>query len=286
MRQNFARPSGIWPHHRLTLRGTFPYGPRAMSGRQRAKTVVWLEERRESTQSKARPAPGVEPDPLYGVVLLKTAMELKRRQDVASKEAEAMAHGYREMVNRVVRETKLAYFDLALVLESIRLTEKNKGILEQFLKIAEGRYSVGQATQADVLKAQTQLSKMVEELLRMGRERPMFEAELLRALGAEIGARFLDTCERDLQIQVVRQRALDEGVEHRILELLPPRGFERLLGHAGALRFDERRRRGIGRHVVRSDGAGGEQRRDTGQQGVSHGSLPTESTQRRRRSCR
>ena len=109
--------------------------------------------------------------------------KLKLRQDVASKEAEAMAHGYREMVNRVARETKIAYFDLALVLESIRLTEKNKDILEQFLKIAEGRYSVGQATQADVLKAQTQLSKMVEELLKMARERPMFEAELLRALG-------------------------------------------------------------------------------------------------------
>jgi outer membrane protein TolC len=109
--------------------------------------------------------------------------KLKLRQDVASKEAEAIAHGYSEMVNRVVRETKVAYFDLALVLESVRLTEKNKSILEQFLKIAEGRYSVGQATQADVLKAQTQLAKMVEELLRMARERPMFEAELLRALG-------------------------------------------------------------------------------------------------------
>jgi len=109
--------------------------------------------------------------------------KLRLRQDIASREAEAMAHGYREMVNRVVRETKIAYFDLALVLESIRLTEKNKGILEQFLKIVEGRYSVGQATQADVLKAQTQLSKMVEELLKMARERPMFEAELLRALG-------------------------------------------------------------------------------------------------------
>jgi hypothetical protein len=81
MRQNFASPSGMWTRHRLTLRGTFPYGPRAMSGRQRVKTVVRLEERKESTQSKARVAPTVEPDPLYGVVLLKTAMELKRRQD-------------------------------------------------------------------------------------------------------------------------------------------------------------------------------------------------------------
>ncbi|ATB46503.1 MULTISPECIES: hypothetical protein [Myxococcaceae] len=52
-----------------------------MSGRHRAKTVVRLEEARQSTPTQRAPTPPVEPDPLYGVVLLKTAMELKRRQD-------------------------------------------------------------------------------------------------------------------------------------------------------------------------------------------------------------
>ncbi|MCP3103772.1 hypothetical protein LZ198_33300 [Myxococcus sp. K15C18031901] len=52
-----------------------------MSGRQRVKTVVRLEEARQSTTPKAPAAPVVEPDPLYGVVLLKTALELKRRKD-------------------------------------------------------------------------------------------------------------------------------------------------------------------------------------------------------------
>ncbi|MFP2931302.1 hypothetical protein ACLESO_40165 [Pyxidicoccus sp. 3LG] len=53
-----------------------------MSGRQRAKTVVQLEEARQSVTPRATtPAPPVEPDPLYGVVLLKTALELKRRKD-------------------------------------------------------------------------------------------------------------------------------------------------------------------------------------------------------------
>lgn len=105
------------------------------------------------------------------------------RQDVAARDAEAAGYGYQEAVNRVVREAKVAYFDLALVIESANLVEKNRLILGQFLKIAEGRYSVGQGTQADVLKAQTQLSKMTEELIKLGRERPMFEAELVRALG-------------------------------------------------------------------------------------------------------
>ena len=105
------------------------------------------------------------------------------REQVAAKDAESLGYGLRETGNRVARDVKLAYFDLALTEETIRQLQSNRLILEQFLKIAEGRYTVGQATQAEVLKAQTQLSRMSEELLRMERDRPVMEAELLRLLG-------------------------------------------------------------------------------------------------------
>jgi hypothetical protein len=51
-------------------------GPREMNRRQRARTVIELDPRRAT----------VEPDPLYGVALLKTALELKRRQDGSPEE--------------------------------------------------------------------------------------------------------------------------------------------------------------------------------------------------------
>lgn len=51
-----------------------------MNRRQRAKTVIELEPRRSATPEPEK-APALEPDPLYGVALLKTALELKRRQD-------------------------------------------------------------------------------------------------------------------------------------------------------------------------------------------------------------
>lgn len=137
------------------------------------------------------------------------------REDVAAKDAEAVGYAYRETVNRVVRDVKAAYFDLALVIESTGLTEKNKQILEQFLKIAESRYAVGQGNQADVLKAQTQLSKMVDELIRLGRERPAMEAELSRALGrrSDVGAPLPETLrlqETALQLEALRETALKE----------------------------------------------------------------------------
>ena len=105
------------------------------------------------------------------------------REAVAAKDAESVALGYRETVNRVVRDVKVAYYDLALIERSIEIVERNKQLVAQLLHIAEGRYSVGQGAQADLLKVQTQLAKMDEELLRMRRERRSMEADLARAVG-------------------------------------------------------------------------------------------------------
>lgn len=105
------------------------------------------------------------------------------RREVAERDASMLEQGYRETVNRVTREVKVAYYDLALAIENIRLLNETTRVLEQFLRIVESRYSVGQGAQADVLKAQTQLAKMREELLRMERERPVMEAELAKLAG-------------------------------------------------------------------------------------------------------
>lgn len=114
--------------------------------------------------------------------------KLGLREEVATREAEAAGHNYQEAANRAIRDLKAAYFDLGLVVASTQLVEKNRKILEQFLRIAETRYGVGQGNQADVLKAQTQLSRMLEELIKLARERPMLEAELNRILGRRIAA--------------------------------------------------------------------------------------------------
>lgn len=135
------------------------------------------------------------------------------RQDVAAKDAEAIEQGYRETSNRVVRDLKIAYFDLGLAAQTVGLLTDNVLVLEQFLRIAESRYSVGQGTQADVLKAQTQLAKMSEELLRMQREIPVTEAELGRILGragpgGAIGAVLPPPRELRLDLGALREAAL------------------------------------------------------------------------------
>ncbi|MEK7360593.1 MAG: TolC family protein, partial [Pseudomonadota bacterium] len=143
------------------------------------------------------------------------------REQVAAKDAETLGYGLRETSNRIVRDVKLAYFDLALTDETVRLLQGNRRILEQFLRIAEGRYGVGQAAQADVLKAQTQLGRMSEELLRMERERPVMEAELVRLLGRRGNA-------SPIAVQLPRLR--DAGLKIEALQEVALRERPQLLG--------------------------------------------------------
>jgi len=126
------------------------------------------------------------------------------RREVAERDAEALQYGFRETANRVSRDVKLAYFELARVLESIRLVQETTRVLEQFLRIVESRYAVGQAVQSDVFKAQTQLGKMREELVRMERERPVTEAELAKLLG-RTGAAPIDARVPDARLPETRK---------------------------------------------------------------------------------
>jgi outer membrane protein TolC len=147
------------------------------------------------------------------------------RKDVAAKDAEAIEQGYHETVNRVVHDLKTAYFDLGLTLEMIKLVEKNKQTLERFLRIAEERYKVGQGSQADVLKAQTQASRMLDRLLVLAREQPVLEAELIRTLGRNTKGEIpipmpLQIQEVPLNLETLQQEALTQRPQLLALQSL------------------------------------------------------------------
>ena len=155
------------------------------------------------------------------------------RQDIAAKDAEAVGYGYQETVNRITRGIKTSYIDLGLTLEMTKLVKKNKLILEQFLRIAEGRYEVGQGSQADVLKAQTQVSRMTDELLKLARERPTIEAELIRALGrsANVAAPIPappQLSEEILNLESLRETALRQRPQLLALQSLVARNDKAL----------------------------------------------------------
>ena len=63
---------------------------------------------------------------------------------------------------RVIAELKTAYVEFRYLSRSLEILERNKERLEQFRQIAEARFSVGQGVQQDVLKAQVEISLILE----------------------------------------------------------------------------------------------------------------------------
>ena len=97
--------------------------------------------------------------------------KLRLRGEIASKEAEAEAQQYRATALNVISRLKQAYHRLHHAYEMTDLLERNRELLRSLLRTTEARYSVGKAPQADVFRAQTQLTLIETRLIQIEREK-------------------------------------------------------------------------------------------------------------------
>lgn len=97
---------------------------------------------------------------------------------IASAEAEAQHWNHQMVQRQVVSDLKQAFYDLYLIRKSIDILLKNRELLENFEQIAQSRYQVGKAVQQDVLKAQLELSKVLDRTLILGQKKRIAEAKI------------------------------------------------------------------------------------------------------------
>ena len=97
---------------------------------------------------------------------------------VASSDADSEWWVFEQTRRNVVAEVKDAYFDLYYLTKALGVVTKTKTLLEQFIKIAEARYSVGKGIQQDVLKAQVEFSKLIEQQTMLEQRKQIAEARL------------------------------------------------------------------------------------------------------------
>lgn len=102
----------------------------------------------------------------------------------AGREADRSAAELRAVEWDVQTRLKTAYYDLAFTYESLDILEKNRSLMEQFAKTAEAKYRTGSGIQADVLKAQVELSKLDERQIELEQRKTALEA-LIRSLLAK-----------------------------------------------------------------------------------------------------
>lgn len=110
------------------------------------------------------------------------------KEDIAREGAAVSEARYRELRNQLIKNVKTTYYDLFLVNKSLETVRKNSDILQEFVRIAETKYSVGGGLQQDVLRAQVELSKMTDRQINLRKQREGVEARLNALLNRPVAA--------------------------------------------------------------------------------------------------
>jgi len=103
------------------------------------------------------------------------------RANVAQHEIAISAAEKNSIVWNVLNRLKAAYFQLAASQNIISILVKNQQVADQIEQGAEARYRVGEGTQQDVLRAQLERTKLLNELSMQRRESAQAQA-VLKAL--------------------------------------------------------------------------------------------------------
>jgi outer membrane protein TolC len=104
----------------------------------------------------------------------------------AQREADSERQNYRSLVLEKTAELKTAYYDWYFISKAIGITSKNRDLLERFEQIARARYAVGKGFQPDVLKAQVEVSGLVQQLELLEQRKLLSEARIRSLLNSEL----------------------------------------------------------------------------------------------------
>ncbi|MBX7255178.1 MAG: TolC family protein [Candidatus Hydrogenedentes bacterium] len=112
---------------------------------------------------------------------------LKTRAAQATAEAEAALTRLYAERNRIFAAVKKAYFDYAYLGESIKTTETQADILTYMEGVEQSRYGLGLSSEADLLRVQTEQTKLQDRYDGYLQYRSALSAQLGAAIGREGG---------------------------------------------------------------------------------------------------
>lgn len=151
---------------------------------------------------------------------------LRAKEQAAEYAAGAAREVLADRTGTIVNLVKQGYFALAFLDRAIEVTERNRALLRDLVRIAEKKYVVGRGLQQDVLKAQVSLSALRDRLIRLNTERRLAEARLNRVLNRpmetavhapnDVAATPFDLSVEDAQRLALAYRPLLQEIDHTI----------------------------------------------------------------------
>jgi outer membrane protein TolC len=137
--------------------------------------------------------------------------KLALKGEVASRSAEMTEQAVRAKERELIARLKQAYYDLFLAQKAIQIHHEQVELLRQFLESANAKFRTGKGSQADVLKAQVELSMLHQHLPVLEQRRETAHAMLNTLLDR-------DPTSPLGMVQEPSQRPLDKTIDdlHRL----------------------------------------------------------------------
>jgi outer membrane protein TolC len=104
--------------------------------------------------------------------------KLRLREEAARHLAESATFEIEETRLRLIRNVRIAWWNLFYLDRALEIINRNQELLRQFIRIAETKYKVGKGLQQDVLLAQVELSKLLDIEIQLKGARKSEEARL------------------------------------------------------------------------------------------------------------
>ncbi len=82
----------------------------------------------------------------------------------------------------VIEKVKRAYYELYFLQKAVGITEQDRKLLLDLVRVAESKYRTGTVSQQDVLRAQVEVSSVDDQLIRLRQQLAGSQAELARLL--------------------------------------------------------------------------------------------------------
>jgi cobalt-zinc-cadmium efflux system outer membrane protein len=78
----------------------------------------------------------------------------------------------------LARQIAMAYYELGFVASSQKINERLIGMLDRLIRVSETKYATGQGLQQDVLQAQVEMSKLLDEQISLGKKHRILEDQI------------------------------------------------------------------------------------------------------------
>ncbi len=128
------------------------------------------------------------------------------RQEAAGLAAKATLGESEAVRRKVVADLKVAYYKLAYLQKTFSILLRNDKLLAEMEQIAESRYRVGKGNQQEVLKAQLQHTRILQEINMHHRALAEAQAQIKRLVGR-------DQNSPDVVTEPINERALPVDAE-------------------------------------------------------------------------